>query len=164
MSDTLSGMSRTPAPDTLGPVLHPLILPVGVLVVGLLLQRLVPFASMPRGLTLPLGALFAILGAGLMRSAAGLFHRAGTTPNPTKPTTALVTDGIYRHTRNPMYVGVSSLYLGLALLLNSAWAVLLVVVVVGLLDVAVVRREERFLAARFGDAYRDYRGRVRRWL
>ena len=164
MSDTQAETVAPRAPDTLGPVLHPLLFPVGVLVVGLLLQHFVPFAGMPHALTLPLGTLFLALGAAFMIGGARSFRRAGTSPNPTRPTTALVSDGLYRFTRNPMYVGISLVYTGLALLFHSAWALLLVVLVVGLLDVAVIRREERFLEARFGAAYTDYKRRVRRWL
>jgi protein-S-isoprenylcysteine O-methyltransferase Ste14 len=149
---------------TLGPILHPLLFPLGVLVVALVLEWLVPLVSMPRIVTLPLG-IVAILGGGVLMAMAGrLFRRAGTSPNPMRPTTALVMHGLYRLSRNPMYVGVSLVYLGLALVLDTLWGVLLLTVVVVALDRIVIPREERFLAARFGEEYRVYARRVPRWL
>jgi len=93
-----------------------------------------------------------------------LFRRAGTTPNPTKPTTALVLRGPYRFTRNPMYLGFAALYLGVTLLVNSLWPLLLFPAVVGLVQGRVIAREEAYLEAKFGNEYRAYKMRVRRWL
>jgi protein-S-isoprenylcysteine O-methyltransferase Ste14 len=76
----------------------------------------------------------------------------------------LVTSGPYRFSRNPMYVGLSALYLGLALLFNVAWPLALFPVVVMALFRLVIRREERYLAEAFGETYALYAQRVRRWL
>ncbi len=163
----MSGTSvESPAPvgDTLGPVLHPIVFPLAVLAVGQLLEWLVPVTDMSRGVTVPLGVVLVLAGGTLMGASARLFFRAGTSPNPTRPTTALVTGGPFRLSRNPMYVGISLVYLGVALLLDSVWAVLLTVVVVVSLDRLVIRREERFLEARFGEDYLAFKRRVRRWF
>jgi protein-S-isoprenylcysteine O-methyltransferase Ste14 len=151
-------------PDRLGPVLHPLLFPLALLAIGLTLQWLAPLPALSRGTARLAGILALAPGLALMAAAAGRFRGAGTSPNPTRPTTALVTSGPYRFTRNPMYLGISLVYLGLALLCDAPWALLLLAAVVVALDVAVIRPEERFLTARFGDAYRDYAQRVRRWL
>lgn len=93
------------------------------------------------------------------------FRRAGTTILPAgRPTTAIVERGPYRFTRNPMYLAMSCAYIGLSLLLNNLWAVLLLPIVLGVVDLFVIRREERYLAAKFGQPYREYCARVRRWL
>jgi protein-S-isoprenylcysteine O-methyltransferase Ste14 len=96
--------------------------------------------------------------------ALALLLRAGTSPNPMRATTALVTEGPYRISRNPIYVGYVLLQIGIAFLKGSSWLLATLVPVVVLLDRFVVRREERYLEATFGDAYREYRARVRRWL
>ena len=83
---------------------------------------------------------------------------------PMKPTTALVTSGPYRVTRNPMYVGMAFLYAGLALSLGVIWALALLPAVLLMVDRLVIAREERYLEAKFGEEYRDYKRRVRRWL
>jgi protein-S-isoprenylcysteine O-methyltransferase Ste14 len=96
--------------------------------------------------------------------ALALLLRAGTSPNPMRPTTALVCAGPYRISRNPIYAGYVFLQVGIAFLAGSAWLLLTLVPVLFLLDRLVIQREERYLEATFGDAYRGYRARVRRWL
>jgi protein-S-isoprenylcysteine O-methyltransferase Ste14 len=94
------------------------------------------------------------------------FKRARTTINPFKPenSTALVTSGIYRFTRNPMYVGLTLVLLGWAAFLCSAWALLGPVVFVVYINRFQISPEERVLSAKFGAAYTEYTARVRRWL
>jgi protein-S-isoprenylcysteine O-methyltransferase Ste14 len=81
-----------------------------------------------------------------------------------RPTTTIVEKGPYRFTRNPMYLAMSCAYLGLALVLNNLWALVLLPFVVLVVDRFVIRREESYLTAKFGDPYREYCARVRRWL
>ena len=104
--------------------------------------------------------------AGLIFAGWGLlvFFRARTAIIPSHPARSLVTSGPYRFSRNPMYVGLSALYWGLALLFNVAWPLVLFPVVVIALVRLVIRREERYLAQAFGDEYVLYGQRVRRWL
>jgi len=94
------------------------------------------------------------------------FKRARTTINPFKPenSTALVTSGIYRFTRNPMYVGLTLVVLGWAAFLCSAWALLGPVIFVLYISRFQIAPEERVLSAKFGAAYTEYTARVRRWL
>ena len=77
---------------------------------------------------------------------------------------ALVVDGIYRRTRNPLYLGTTLVYLGLGVAAGSLWASGLVVPLLWVINVGVVAREERYLERKFGDAYRAYKARVRRWV
>ena len=108
----------------------------------------------------------AIVAAGMAMMAAG--HRAmsrhGTNVNPLRPTTALVTDGVFRYTRNPLYVGVSIALCGVALIFALDWVLVLIVPAFMLLHFAVVRREERYLEQKFGAASRLYKARVPRYL
>ncbi|WP_232468490.1 methyltransferase family protein [Croceicoccus marinus] len=92
------------------------------------------------------------------------FRSAGNDPEPWKPDAALVAQGIYRFTRNPMYLGMALAHLGLALALDSLGALLAWPVAIVLIDRLVIAREERHLAARFGPAFEEYRTRVRRWI
>jgi len=89
---------------------------------------------------------------------------AGTPADPRRPATALVTSGPFRLSRNPMYVARTMLYVGLALLANALWALLMLVPLLVVVQYGVVAREERYLARRFGAAYHAYRARVRCWL
>ncbi|KAB7622581.1 methyltransferase family protein [Alkalilimnicola sp. S0819] len=141
-----------------------LLLIAGALILGL--DSLWPALSTP----FPghrLLALAAALSASLLVAAGGLaFRRARTTVNPMNPTQAraLVTAGVYRYTRNPMYLGFVLLLVGWALYLANLPALLVVVGFIGYMNRYQIHPEERTLARLFGAAYREYCQRVRRWL
>jgi Phospholipid methyltransferase len=88
----------------------------------------------------------------------------GDKHQPFKPTMSIVTPGPFRFTRNPLYLGVTLIYCGLALVSNTWWCFVLLVPVLLLIHLGVVTREERYLERKFGDSYRQYRARVRRYL
>jgi protein-S-isoprenylcysteine O-methyltransferase Ste14 len=122
---------------------------------------------------LPVGDRFlvslvaAILGAGsvaLAVASVGRFRRAGTTVIPRRTATAFVISGPYRFTRNPMYLSMTGLTVGLGLLFNTWWPTLLLVPVLTIVRFAVISREERYLRRRFGADYETYTRQVRRWL
>ncbi|MCH7860530.1 MAG: DUF1295 domain-containing protein [Proteobacteria bacterium] len=102
---------------------------LGMLVVGLALGRLLGSPGLPlahsteRGL----GSLATLLGVGIMLSALGLLRAAGTDPKPWKRSTTLVTDGVYRWSRNPMYFGMALAYAGVAIWMDSLVALLLLI-------------------------------------
>jgi protein-S-isoprenylcysteine O-methyltransferase Ste14 len=148
-------------------VIKPPLLFGGALLLGCLLTWLLPIGP---GLAagnvraIAVGATFAILGLALGVFSVLQFQRAGTSVVPGEPSTTLVQTGPYRITRNPIYVAFVLLYFGLALLLTSAWMLLLLVPVLFVLQRGVVEREEAYLREKFGDAYRKYEARVPRWL
>ena len=116
-------------------------------------------ASIRYGLaTLLLGAAIA-LGVGALN----LFRRAGTPAQPWRSTTAIVTDGVYAFTRNPMYLAATLLYIAISIAADSAIALLLLIPLLIVMHYGVIVREERYLEAKFGDDYRRYRSTVRRW-
>lgn len=96
--------------------------------------------------------------------ALGLFKRFQTRPEPWKPASALVTTGVYRFTRNPMYVGMLLIYAAVALLFRSASAGVLLLPLILIMDQLIIRREEEYLSRRFGAPYEEYRRHVRRWI
>jgi protein-S-isoprenylcysteine O-methyltransferase Ste14 len=115
-----------------------------------------------------IGAALAIAVIGMAFDVAGLiaFRRAKTTVNPMKPekSAALVSSGVYRITRNPMYVGMAFFLLAWAVFLASPWALLGPLVFAAYITRFQIQPEERVLAARFGAEFESYRARVRRWL
>lgn len=133
------------------------------LALGLLLHRRYPFELPGRRVTMVVG-LVCILAAAIVLPALLAFLRAATRPEPWRPATALVTEGPYRFSRNPMYLGFTLLYLGIALLFGSLWPLLFLPLVLSVMHFGVIVREEAYLERRFGDAYREYRRRVNRWL
>lgn len=155
---------NAPGDRTTAGVLAPPPLIFGVpLLAGLLLELRWPWPALPAAVAPAVGIGAVLLGLVLAPSLVA-FRRVRTPPEPWKPTRALVTTGIYRLTRNPMYLGMTLLYVGLAAWRNTAWPFLALPGVLATIHVGVVRREERYLEARFGEAYRDYARRVRRWL
>ncbi|MBS0396154.1 MAG: isoprenylcysteine carboxylmethyltransferase family protein [Proteobacteria bacterium] len=113
-----------------------------------------------------LAAVPGLLAILLVASALRRFRAAGTTVNPLDPDAAshLVTGGVYRWTRNPMYLGLLLLLAAWALWMRSAAPWVVLPLFVGFLTVAQIRPEEAALQRRFGEAYDAYRARVRRWL
>ena len=106
------------------------------------------------------------IGVGLALALWGIvtFRRARTTMFPFRPASALVRDGPYAFSRNPMYIGMTLGYLGLSMVFNTLWPIMVLPVVLWALVKLVISREEAYLEAVFGDEYRAYRRDVRRWL
>ncbi len=158
-------MSAKP-PDHAGIRIPPPLIFLGLVVIGPLVDRL--FGIAPLHIAQPLRSVLILLlvAAGLTMVLAAIrnFARAGTRVEPWAPSSAIVSDGIYRFTRNPMYVGMALVMLGLALILGSPASIVMVGLATLIVDRFVIRREEAYLEAKFGDEYRDYRARVRRWL
>ncbi len=105
-----------------------------------------------------------VLGFLIEGEAAERFRRVGTALEPWKPSTALATKGVYGLTRNPIYIGFAIIYVGLALGLDSPIALTLLLPCLVVIDRFVIAREERYLEAKFGDEWRAYTARVRRWI
>lgn len=133
---------------------------------GLVLERLLPRPALglPRGAVLVLAVTLVALGLGVLAWAMATFRRARTAILPHRPAARIVAEGPYRFSRNPMYVGLSLLYVGLAVWTHALWALPLLPLVLWGLWRLVVRREERYLRAAFGADYEAYTRRVRRWL
>ena len=141
----------------------PLIYAAGF-VLGLWLGRAVPVSVLPKTpshiAAVVWIALWAILGVWSI----GLFRRAHTGFLPIRSATTLVISGPYRVTRNPGYLAMACLYVGLALWFDVFWALVLLPLVMVAIHYYVIVREEEYLESKFGDEYRQYKARVRRWL
>lgn len=152
--------------ETAGVIAPPPLIFVSILAVGLAIDFLMyrlptGLPLLPRGLA---GAVLAGLSIFIVLAAWLRFRRAGTPVEPWRTSTALVTDGIYGWTRNPMYLAMALLYLAIALAVDSLVTMLLLIPLLVLLHYGVIRREERYLERTFGEAYDSYRQRVRRWF
>ncbi len=137
------------------------------LALGLLLHRIVPLRVMNgrrAGGRRRISLL--IIAAGLFPAlwAALTMFRQGTNPEPSHPVVSLVVDGPFRYSRNPIYLALTTCYIGAGLFAGTLWHVLLLPVLLSVMERGVVRREEAYLSRRFGDEYETYVARVRRWL
>ncbi|MBN2499897.1 MAG: isoprenylcysteine carboxylmethyltransferase family protein [Anaerolineales bacterium] len=145
-------------------IVNPFVLYVGFGLSAALLQNLValPFAptqtAQITGITIMATNL--LFGLPALRG----MLQAKTSPNPNRPTTTLLLSGPYRFSRNPMYVGLTLIYVGLMTFLQLPWGILFTPIVIWLITAWVIRPEEEYLASKFGDTYLEYKKIVRRWI
>jgi protein-S-isoprenylcysteine O-methyltransferase Ste14 len=159
MSDDARG-----TPDNPGVIAAPPLIYAGALLVGLLANRLSSISFLPRALSRALG--WPLMLSGLAIGTLGLreMKRAGTNVDPREPTTAIVTGGPYRFTRNPLYLSMTLIYGGITARANALPAALLLPLVLNLMRRGVIEREERYLERKFGEEYLGYKARVGRWI
>ena len=152
------------AQDYAGYIAPPPLLYAGTLLLGLLLHLAFPVKFLPRKGSRRLGWL--MIGASFLFGppAFRLMRRAGTSVRPDEPTTALVVEGPFLFTRNPIYVSMTLLYAGIATLFNALWAMLLLPILLFIVNRGVIDREERYLERKFGDEYLRYKMRIPRWF
>lgn len=158
---------KTSDSETAGVIGRPILFVPATLLAGLILDRLLPLpfaVSIDGGLRWLAAAILILTGVALFAAGVRNFSRADT-PLPTnQPARMLVTTGIHRRTRNPVYLGFLLIYVGIGVAAQSPWGLLLALPLALVIHYGVVMREEAYLDRRFGDAYREYKGRVRRWL
>ena len=136
------------------------------LVAGALLQGFVlplPF-GVSFGARVAVAAVAAGLGVALIAAAIGLFRRTGQDPAPWESTPEIISTGIYRYTRNPMYVGMALLQLAIGVGFGNLWIVALLPLVLAIIYAIAIRHEEAYLERKFGETYLAYKRSVRRWL
>jgi protein-S-isoprenylcysteine O-methyltransferase Ste14 len=157
-------LKSIPETDHPGVIAHPPALFLAFLVAGIVLHlvRALPVSSSiaPR----IAGVALVLFGAGLIIWGRRTMKRAGTNINPREPATALVVTGPFRYSRNPLYIAVTAIYIGLALAIGTLWPIVLLAFLFPLVHWGIVRREERYLDEKFGEAYARYRAVTRRWI
>ena len=139
---------------------------LGAILAGVAAGRWIAAAPLPidRTARVAVGVLIAVVGAAFAASARLHFLRTGQSVIPWKPTPELIFQGPYRFTRNPMYVGMTLLTIGLGVAFNNLWISLFAIPALMAVHVIAVRPEEKYLSEKFGDSYRTYLTRVRRYL
>jgi protein-S-isoprenylcysteine O-methyltransferase Ste14 len=152
-------------PETAQVLIRPPLAWALAVLAGLVLDWLAPLPFLPEdwpaGL---LGAVVFVLALAVAIWAIDTMTRAGTNVPTNRPTTAIVESGPYRFTRNPIYLGMFGGLIGLGIAFDNPWLLLLMALFALVIRYGVVAREEVYLERMFGDAYRGYRRRVRRWL
>jgi protein-S-isoprenylcysteine O-methyltransferase Ste14 len=156
MSDT---SSDRPAVRIIPPLIY-----LAGLVAGGLASVVLPTNVIPPAPAFAIGGILILLGAALAGSAVFRFKRAGTTVRPDRAPSRLVVAGPYKFTRNPMYLALAVVYLGIAVADQSLWALILLPVVLTIIRRRAIAPEEAFLERRFGADYTSYKAKVGRWL
>jgi protein-S-isoprenylcysteine O-methyltransferase Ste14 len=150
--------------DRPGVIARPPLIYVSALVVGFVLEFLWPQGFFALAYRLPLGLALVAAGAGVGRFAFREFKKAGTHYRTDRPATVIITTGPFRFTRNPLYISLSLIYLGIAVAVGSLWTLAMLIPVLIVIRYGVIAREEQYLEKKFGDGYRSYKSAVRRWL
>ena len=156
MNDSHSGVPNVK-------IIPPLVYLAGV-VIGFVISIWIPTKIASSSLAWTLGGIFLICGAVLAGSAILKFKNVDTTVRPDRAASTLVVVGPYRITRNPMYLGLALVYVGIALADQSVWALILLPVVLIIIQHRAIEPEEAFLERRFGPNYTRYKENVRRWI
>ena len=144
-------------------VVNPFVIYLGLAIVAILLQKILPLSFMSEISARVLGVSLLILNLGFGLPALRGMLLAKTSPNPNRPTTSLVLSGVYRLTRNPMYVGLTLVFAGLLIYFQVSWGLLFVPLAVWLITNWVIVPEEKYLGEKFGEEYLQYKSKVRRW-
>ena len=153
--------------DNAGVIAPPPLVALAALLLGLALDWLIPAflltVLLPLDIRIVLGVLLAAGGCALAIAGRNTFVRNGTEVNPYRASSTLVVSGVYDYVRNPMYVGLAFLVAGLGIGFASDWTLVMLVAAALVIHFGVVKREERYLEAKFGEAYRQYKARVPRY-
>ena len=144
-------------------IIPPLVYLAGI-VVGLLVSRWTPTKVVPNPTAWIIGGFLILCGAALAGSAILKFKGVGTTVRPDRAASCLVIAGPYRITRNPMYLGLALVFLGIAIADQSIWALILLPAILFIIQHWAIEPEEAFLERRFRTDYSHYKASVRRWL
>ena len=145
--------------------LPPPLVYLAAVLVGGMLHGLAPL-RLPLGSAARIGgAVLALaIGAAFLAGALGLFRRTGQDPKPWVATPSIVSTGVYRVTRNPMYVGMALVLAAIGIAWANGWVLALLPIVLAIVYVSAIRHEEAYLERKFGAEYLAYKGSVRRWL
>jgi protein-S-isoprenylcysteine O-methyltransferase Ste14 len=141
-----------------------LVLLLITVLVTVALQCIVPLPFLPALPSRILGAILVLSGLSLGFPALRGMLSSRTSPNPHRPTTALVFSGTYRMTRNPMYLSMLMIYAGISIFLQNPWFLLFLPILAWLFTIWVIIPEEKYLEQKFGEQYLDFKSRVRRWI
>jgi protein-S-isoprenylcysteine O-methyltransferase Ste14 len=145
-------------------IARPPLLYGAALVVVLVLRWFWPVPIMAHGIALWSGLALVVLGIGIAIWGRQAMKATGTNVDPMLPATAIVTSGPFRLSRNPLYLALTLIYCGVTLAFNTWWGIVVLVPLLIIMHRGVVLREEHYLDQKFGETYRQYRAKVRRYL
>jgi protein-S-isoprenylcysteine O-methyltransferase Ste14 len=150
--------------DIPGVIAPPPLIYLAALILGVILDLIWPVALLAGTAQYWVGGVVIAASFALVIPAFRGFRGAGEHPDPWRPTSSLVLTGPYRVTRNPMYLAMTVLSIGLAIVLDNVWILLALVPALIVTNYGVIRREERYLEAKFGEDYIRFKSSVRRWI
>jgi protein-S-isoprenylcysteine O-methyltransferase Ste14 len=150
--------------DNAGVLAPPPVIYAGTALAAVALHWIAPQPLPGEEFRLAVGPILAVLSVVLAVASIRRFRKAGTNVRPWEPTTTIVDTGPYRFTRNPMYLGLTGLYVGIGLIVGNLWFAVLFPPLIIVMQRGVILREEVYLARKFGEPYLSYKAKVRRWI
>ena len=131
---------------------------------GLALDFALPYPLLPSAIQFRFGAAIVIASIAIIPATIACFRAAGTSIHVHQPTTAIITGGVYRFSRNPIYLAMTLLILGIGVAVDGIWVVAMLAPTLIVMHYGVIAREERYLESKFGEEYLNYKHSVRRWI
>lgn len=150
--------------DNAGVIFPPPLIFLSGLLIGGIISWFYHTPFLPKVLAVGLGIILIIIGLGIVLNARSKMRNAETNIEPWKPTTAILSDGIYGLSRNPIYLAMSFIYVGISFLFNSFWFLPPLIPILLVIHYGVILREEKYLENKFGENYLNYKKTVRRWI
>ena len=160
----MNGIDETTSADHAGVAFRPPVLLLAALAIGFGLRWIVPLPFLPERMSSTIGLpVVGISFAIFVWAVVTMLTNKASIPT-SKPTEAIVMRGPFRFSRNPIYLSMIMLIFGTGVWVNSVWYLALAALAAALLNWGVIKREENYLERKFGDGYRAYKSRVRRWI
>lgn len=157
-------MEKQENQDKAGVIIFPPLLYLINLTAGIAISYFFPYKFLSSNFATPTGIVIAIAGVALLIGAARTFVKNKNPVNPSGSTQLIISAGIYKYTRNPMYLGVTLFYTGISMLLNAWFSFVLLIPVLIVVQKGIIEREEKYLTRKFGNEYLNYKSKVRRWI
>lgn len=145
-------------------VINPFVVYFGMAAIAIVLQIVLPLSFMPTIAARVSGVILILMNFLFGLPALRGMLVAKTSPNPKRPVSALVSSGIFQRTRNPMYVGLTLIFVGLLTFFQNGWGLVLTPILIWLITICVIIPEEKYLEEKFGSKYLEYKSIVRRWI
>ena len=157
-------MSNRTTSDKAGVLMFPPLLYLLVLATGILISYFFPKQLIGFSIALPMGIIISMAGIASLIFAAHLFRKNKNPVNPSGSTQLIISNGIYKYTRNPMYLSLTIIYTGISIITNAWFSFVLLFPLLIVVQKGIIEREEKYLTRKFGDEYLAYKGKVRRWI
>jgi protein-S-isoprenylcysteine O-methyltransferase Ste14 len=157
-------MNQQTPQDKAGVIIFPPLLYLLVLVTGIIISYFFPYHFIDFSIALPIGIIITFLGIASLILAAKLFRKNKNPVNPSGSTQLIICTGIYKYTRNPMYLGLTTIFIGISTITNAWFSFILLFPLLMICQKGIIEREESYLARKFGNEYLDYQSKVRRWI
>ena len=152
--------------DNPGIYIPPPVIFAVIFIVAFFIQKIIPIddSLFQKDATKTVGILFFLIALYLLVKGVWKFIETGNTLITIQPASSLQSSGIYKFTRNPMYFGLIGLYLALTCSIGNWWHIIFLPILILIIQEYVIKREEKYLARKFGQQYLDYKKKVRRWM